>query len=114
MTPLMARAVLGINREDDTKAIKRKWRKLAMQYHPDRGGDAAMFLRLVDAFQFLMENPMFVANATNTNLQLSGPAPKPVQRKRLRYVDPWYWDEQSWLEQEFGHLGYWTRRGTIR
>lgn len=109
----MARAVLGVDRDDDTDSIKKKWRKLAMRYHPDRGGDPAMFVRLVEAFKYLMENPMFVASDTPT-LQLSGPAPKPIQRKRLRFVDPWYWDEQNWLEQEFGHLGYWTRKGRKR
>ena len=110
MTPLMARAILGVNREDDFETVKRKWRSLAKDYHPDRGGEVEMFLRLVEAYQYLIENPVFVSSSVQ--LSLTGPStPVPTPTRR---VSPYYWSEQEWLEQEFGHLGYWTRKGVWR
>ncbi len=36
---IQARALLGVNADDDDDAIKRKYRKLLEEHHPDRGGD---------------------------------------------------------------------------
>lgn len=36
---IQARALLGVNSDDDEAAIKHKYRKLLEQHHPDRGGD---------------------------------------------------------------------------
>ena len=110
MTPLMARAILGADRNDGFDVLKSKWRRLAKLYHPDRGGDPDMFKRLVEAYQFLINNPVFVSNSKM--LRLDGPS-APVQYKKTP-ISPYYWSEQEWLEKEFGHLGYWTRGGIRR
>lgn len=36
---IQARALLGVSADDDEATIKRKYRKLLEQHHPDRGGD---------------------------------------------------------------------------
>lgn len=35
--------------------IKRKFRELALKYHPDKGGDSQKFIELVDAYKKLTE-----------------------------------------------------------
>jgi len=107
----LAQTILGVSIDDEKSLIRSKWRKLALIHHPDRGGDAEKFRMAADAYQTLIDP---IAAATQSGImRLNGPAPKKVH-KRLRYVNPWYWEEQEWLEKEFGHLGFWTRRGTRR
>lgn len=36
---IQARALLGVKADDDDATIKRKYRKLLEEHHPDRGGD---------------------------------------------------------------------------
>lgn len=36
---IQARALLGVNADDDEAAIRQKYRKLLETHHPDRGGD---------------------------------------------------------------------------
>jgi hypothetical protein len=42
--------VLGVPRSATLDDVKRRWRELALLHHPDRGGDAAVFMRVKDAF----------------------------------------------------------------
>jgi hypothetical protein len=44
-----ARALLGVSINDDVDAIKRAFRRRVQAAHPDRGGDALAFGRLVEA-----------------------------------------------------------------
>jgi hypothetical protein len=49
-------AVLGISPDTDIDAIKTAYRRLAMQYHPDRGGSHEKMLQINEAFRVLI-NP---------------------------------------------------------
>ena len=45
-----ALTVLQVDNTDDYTTIKQQYRRLAMEYHPDRGGDAEVFQRVQQAF----------------------------------------------------------------
>ncbi|WPL19627.1 DNA-J related protein [Thiorhodovibrio winogradskyi] len=48
-----ALAVLGLVDPVDAQVVRRRYRELAMRLHPDRGGDADSFSRLISAKQVL-------------------------------------------------------------
>jgi hypothetical protein len=45
---------LGLMFDADRNDIKKRFRELAKKYHPDAGGDAAMFIELMDNYKKLM------------------------------------------------------------
>lgn len=49
-------AVLKLPEDAAIEDIKRRFRELALKYHPDRGGDSEKFIELVDAYKKLTEN----------------------------------------------------------
>ena len=53
-TGLPAHRVLGIDSKSDVEDVKKAYRKLLFQTHPDHGGDSASFLRVKQAFDTLM------------------------------------------------------------
>jgi hypothetical protein len=44
---------LGLDHNVDWKVIKRTYRKLALKYHPDKGGDVARFQLITEAYEVL-------------------------------------------------------------
>ena len=56
---------LGINQGADATEIKRAYRKLASQHHPDKGGDKAKFQEIQSAYSMLT-NPQPHAAFNNT------------------------------------------------
>ncbi|KAK7253526.1 DnaJ-like protein [Aureococcus anophagefferens] len=46
-----ARAILGVPRGASTAEIKAAYRKAALKYHPDKGGDQDMFVKVAQAFE---------------------------------------------------------------
>jgi curved DNA-binding protein CbpA len=48
--------ILGVSRTATLEDIKKAYRKLALQYHPDRGGDATKFKQITEAYNKLF-NP---------------------------------------------------------
>jgi DnaJ-domain-containing protein 1 len=51
-----ALAVLGLPSNATQQQIKRRYRTLAKQYHPDRGGDQQKMQRIIAAYEFLMKD----------------------------------------------------------
>jgi curved DNA-binding protein len=49
---------LGINRNATPDEIKKAYRKLASQHHPDKGGDTATFQRVEEAYRVLSDPNM--------------------------------------------------------
>lgn len=47
--------LLGINNDADNNAVKKAFRKLALKYHPDRGGSGVMFKEINQAYEILGE-----------------------------------------------------------
>ena len=58
--PLMQRqqalAVLGLPPNATRQQIKRRYRVLAKQHHPDRGGDQRQMQRIIAAYELLMKD----------------------------------------------------------
>ncbi|MHA1727460.1 MAG: DnaJ C-terminal domain-containing protein [Promethearchaeota archaeon] len=48
--------VLGVDKNSKPDEIKRAFRKLAMKYHPDRGGDESKFKEIQEAYSVLSDN----------------------------------------------------------
>ena len=47
--------ILGVAKDTPWDQIKKAFRKLAMQHHPDKGGDPEMFKKVRAAFEVLMD-----------------------------------------------------------
>lgn len=64
--------ILGVSRTASAEEIKKAYKKLAMQHHPDRGGDTAKFQEISQAYDVLSnpekkaqyDNPMFQQYST--------------------------------------------------
>jgi len=106
---VVARALLGSDSNDSQHTLRRRWRNLAKIHHPDRGGDPMMFLKITEAYQLLSDPQLHASSHPAPTVQISGPV-----MRGPRDVDPFYWSDQEWLENEFGHLGWWGRKGLRR
>lgn len=47
--------ILGVPEGADEETIKKAFRELAKKYHPDRGGDAEKFKKIVEAYRVLSD-----------------------------------------------------------
>ncbi|MEO5346488.1 MAG: DnaJ domain-containing protein [Magnetococcus sp. YQC-9] len=51
-----ARAVLGVRADADREAIRRRYRALSLEHHPDRGGEAERFRTIAEAAEILLKS----------------------------------------------------------
>lgn len=49
-------AMLGLSQGATMEDIKKRFRELALKYHPDKGGDSEKFIGILDAYKKLTEN----------------------------------------------------------
>lgn len=49
-------SMLGLSQGATIEEIKKRFRELALKYHPDKGGDSEMFIKIFDAYKKLTEN----------------------------------------------------------
>ena len=47
--------ILGLTRSASSDDIKRSYRKLASQHHPDKGGDKGRFQEIEEAYRILSD-----------------------------------------------------------
>ena len=47
--------ILGVSKTSSPDEIKKAYRKLASQHHPDKGGDTAMFQKIEEAYRILSD-----------------------------------------------------------
>lgn len=48
--------ILGVTQDADKQTVKKAYRKLAAQHHPDRGGDAEKFKEVAEAYSILSDD----------------------------------------------------------
>ena len=65
--PLPLYDALGVSQSATSDDIKKAYRKLALQHHPDKGGDEEMFKKINNAYALLMNlNGMKFGKRTKT------------------------------------------------
>ena len=62
-------STLGVNKTATPDEIKKAYRKLAMQHHPDKGGDITKFQEITNAYETLSD--------TNKRFQYDNPQARP-------------------------------------
>lgn len=84
---------LGINKQASSDDIKRAYRKLASQHHPDKGGDTAKFQKIQQAYDVLSDdikrNQYDKANDPLSRLEsfFAQFQQNPVQRQKIYTVN---------------------------
>ena len=48
--------ILGVNINSSKSMIKNAYKKLAMKYHPDKGGDPEKFKKISEAYEVLSDS----------------------------------------------------------
>ncbi len=70
--------ILGIDDSATDEEVKRAYRKMAMKYHPDAGGDAWAFEQVREAYDSIVS----IRNSSSPTSQPSSQPKKPTQKAR--------------------------------
>lgn len=96
---------LGVSREATPEEIKKAYRKLASQHHPDKGGDTAMFQKIEEAYRILSD--------PNLKAQYDNPMQGPQGFPGGFHFSSDQFNVHSIFEQMFGqhNFGFPNRQG---
>jgi hypothetical protein len=75
-------AALGLPPTATLEEAKAAYRRLAMQHHPDRGGDAEAFKRVKEAWEWIEAGKPVVRPAAPPAAAQARPAPRPARPRR--------------------------------
>jgi curved DNA-binding protein CbpA len=59
--------ILGVDSNTTKEEVKKKFRKLSMQHHPDRGGDPKTFNKILEAYRFISNINKNTSNIDTSN-----------------------------------------------
>lgn len=90
-----AYSILGVSPEASDAEIKKAYRLVAMQCHPDKGGDKAEFQELHEAYEKIMEQ-----RRSSANLAKSGGGPSPESSAEAEPPAPKAEEEAKAEEEE--------------
>jgi len=74
--------VLGVSPSASEERVRERFHQLALEHHPDRGGDAAQMRRLIVAFDQIRDGKR--APATPTTVKVAAPHCAPFKAARGR------------------------------
>ena len=84
MTPY---EILGVPENATPEEIKLAWRRKAMAYHPDRGGDPKLFKEALHAYEALQKKSRWSASADAQSPR--APSAADFERYANAYYDAW-------------------------
>lgn len=111
--------VLGISPDADDDTIRRAYRTLARQHHPDKGGDRAKFVELHQAYEAMIRGEnwdtaepfgqSFGQKGTGGSSGSKGSGSPNSSRRSTHYTDDelrdLFRDVEELLSEQFGQLG---------
>ena len=116
MSSIEAQQILGVSNKDSPEEIKKKYRKLAMINHPDKGGNHENFIKISHAFEVLSgkapETRPYIHQPTPSYGDFDPWRPKPNERPRT--VPIWEPDLRSFYngidKQDFTDVNYFKKK----
>ena len=83
-----AYSLLGLCPDATPRDVRRVYRRLALRHHPDRGGDAAKFREITDAFETITQRAQSERGGMAQDDACSQPMPR-ADNVRVLIPTPW-------------------------